>query len=264
MNTRNINAISLESLRHIVPAAFSESPADFVSPDYKFVKTSDLIEFLISAGWVPFKARQQGSRDGSRIDVTKHQISFRPKNLQMVDSLKLGGIFPTVDITNSHNWTSIIKVSAGCYRIVCGNGLAIIMAMFFAASARHDSALEDIQTILGRFRSVMAGFLDQAYRWADIELDELQRMQFAMEVAKVRFPEPTEDHARTLLIPHRIEDASNSLWHTFNTIQENAIHGGNRYGTLKRSVRSLTNIDLRNKVNEAATRTALLFDPASS
>lgn len=255
------NEITLDSLRNIAPAAFSTAPAEYVSPDYHFVSTLELVEFLISQHWVPFQAYQQKSRDGSSVDVTKHKIVFRPRDVELGDTLALGGMIPTVQIINSHNWASRTIIDAGMFRLLCLNGLAQIAAMFFGASARHDSAIQSIEELLRGFQATMTGFLDTARRWADIQLDELQKMQFAMEVAKVRFKEPTEDHARTLLIPHRSGDALPSLWHVYNTVQENAINGGAKFGNMRRSMRKLTNIDLTQKVNKACSELAHMFDP---
>lgn len=254
-------AISLDSLRQMTPAAFALQPASFVSPDYKFVPTIEIVDFLISEGWVPFQAMQQRSRIPGNEDSTKHKIVFRPKDTSLGETLALGGLIPTVQVINSHNWASRIAITAGMWREVCANGLALIAAMFFGESKRHDSAIESIEIILSRFRSTMAGFLATAEKWVDIQLDSLQAIQFAMEVAKVRFPDPTEDHARALLIPHRQGDALNTLWHVFNTVQENAINGGNKYGYMKRSMRALSNIDLMEKVNTACVESARIFDP---
>ena len=246
----NINQlpITLDQVRNIAPSVFAERPADYVSPAYNFVQTSKILELMMEAGWKIIHAKQQKVRDVSKKDHTKHTILLR--NPQFEGVRTLGGLIPTIKMFNSHNWASTFGMNAGMMRLVCGNGLLVSGPEYANFNIRHDKVMEDIMIILETFRTYVEKMFERANRWNSIQVAPAMIDEFASRAAVIRFGESaTKDHANALIQVQRIEDDSPTLWNIFNTVQENAIKGGNKTGDMKRRIRSVTNIDADREIN---------------
>jgi Domain of unknown function (DUF932) len=249
-----------EVIRNRAPSVFAESPANHVSDNYKFVRTLDILETMEADGWGCIGAMQTKVRKPDSLEVTKHQLIMRnPKfNPELVS---VGGVIPVIRIVNSHNWSSRLMMFLGIYRFICSNGMVVGQEMNSIA-IRHDHVMEDLSVVLARFNSNAMRTLDTAERWAGISLNENQQRQFAMGAATIRFGEnANENHAIALQGARREADKGDSLWHTFNRIQENAVQGG--MGVLGgRRARRIRNIDRDVQVNRNLWNLAASFDPA--
>ena len=63
---------------------------------------------------------------------------------------------------------------------------------------------------------------------------------------------PTNLNYEQLLIPNRMEDNGDSLWQTFNVVQEKFIRGGVNYSSSKgrkTQLRTIKDIQVSNKIN---------------
>jgi hypothetical protein len=250
MNIKNISRIlDNDTLATLAPSVFATKPADHVSEDYKFVNTGEVLNTLRNEGWGPVFAVQQKVRIPSRSTGTKHLVLLR-QNDSKAESMGLGGLIPTMQLVNSHDWSSRFEASFGMYRLVCGNGLIASGAEFASFSIRHDTVAEDINKVLGRFNSYSTKMLERADKWMQIHVTQALMNQYAMEAARIRFGEEAgSDHAASLLTIRRPEDQGMNLWSLYNTVQENALKGGNKQGGMKRRSRELTNIGKSVEVN---------------
>ena len=87
----------------------------------------------------------------------------------------------------------------------------------------REQALELAGSIRGRFAEV-AGVIDQ---WKGVRLEGERARAFAGKALKLRWPgrEPEADLDEVLRI-RRGEDSGESLWHTYNRVQEALVRGG--------------------------------------
>jgi hypothetical protein len=90
-----------------------------------------------------------------------------------------------------------------------------------------DRVIEGSFEIIGQSNKALA----VSQEWGRLELSAGEREIFAEAAHTVRFAEAdgTVDTPITvaqLLAPRRRDDAGNSLWETFNRVQENAVKGG--------------------------------------
>lgn len=250
MNIKNIDRIlDTETIRHIAPSVYATSPADHVSADYKFVNTGEVINTLCDNGWGPVFAKQQKVRILGRSNGTKHIILLRQLD-RKPEAMALGGLIPIMQLINSHDWSSRFEASFGMYRLICGNGLMAAGAEFASFSIRHDTVAEDIHKILGRFNSYSSKMMECAERWSGVQITDNFANRYAMDAARIRFgQDANSDHATSLLTVRRREDAPLNLWNLYNTVQENALKGGNKQGSMKRRSREITNIGKSVEIN---------------
>lgn len=242
--------ITISQLRESVPAAFTDRPAPHVSEKYNFIPTSKVLDHLFDRGFEVVRATQQASRDISDVPYAKHRIELRPNYLTGLRP-DVGTVFPMISLTNSHNWQSRFMLREGIYRLVCGNGMTVSEAEFGSFTVRHDSVMDDLETILASFSDHSEKMMDTVDRWAKIHLDKDERFQFARAAAEVRYGETANDgHAIALLTVRRRQDEKSDLWTIYNQVQENGVRGGIKAPGMKRRARSLSNIDALNSFNE--------------
>ena len=225
--------MDLQELEVVAPAAFSNSAAPHVSDRYTHVRTADIVERMLDAGFTITKATQQKTqkRTAGKEAFQKHRIDMRMPD-QNGPTRALGQVFPTVSLINSGDWSSTFTMAVGLYRLICTNGM---IAPFGAANesikVRHDRVDEDtfsaIQGAMDRAPALFQFAEDaQAHNLSDIEVE-----RFAREAARIRFGLDAEDSVdvsmtRGLLAPRRNQDYGNDLWSVFNRVQENGTRGG--------------------------------------
>lgn len=248
-----------QRIRELAPAVFAENPAEKVSGKYTFVPTYRVLDALDNQGWQCFQAKQQKSRNPSDAEHTKHTLVFRHPDMPMMHP-ELGGIIPTIRAINSHNWQSRFELLFGAIIQLCGNGL-FVGSVWARYSIRHDSILEDLDNILGRFNSAKTRIVSTFREWSEKMLTDSELMEFGMIAARIRFGEEaaTSEHARTLLLARRQENMPNDLWNVFNRVQENAVKGGVKVPGTPRQMRYLQNIGREKGLNEALWEAAEQF-----
>jgi hypothetical protein len=232
------NALTIDSLRSIVPSAFALAPHESRSSRYTYIPTSEVIAGLMAEGFQPFKAAQGGSRVAGKADFTKHMIRFRH-----ADSINVvGGNVPEVVLINSHDGTSAYKLLSGIFRIVCTNGLVVCDRNMGELSVPHKGNIVN-QVIEGSFQIIddsrkALGTIDA---WRGLQLTAGEQNVFAEAAHTLRFGDAegvadTPITASQLLTPRRSEDRADGgtswsrpapdLYRTLNVVQENAIKGG--------------------------------------
>jgi Domain of unknown function (DUF932) len=257
MNTRH--ALSNEEIQRFAPSAFAGQPYHAMSGRYAFVPTSQVIDGMRSAGFMPVMASQSSSRIAGKENFTKHMLRFRSVNSQLTN---VGDSDLETVLINSHDGTSRYVLMLGVFRLVCSNGLIVSESLVAGVKVRH---IGDI------VQSVIDGSLDlidQAPKiqatinqWRTITLTQDEQGVFAKSAHLLRFPEQESTLAQaikpeTLLKARRYDDNGSDLWSTFNRVQENAINGGmrglvrNGYRLQRRTARSVTGIDQNVNLNK--------------
>ncbi len=215
------DALDNEALHRHVPSVFACEAHDSRSERYVYVPTIEIVEGLRREGWFPFFAVQAVPRDGSRHGHAKHMLRLRrddgigkPEAAEVI-------------IVNSHDGTSAYQMFAGMLRFVCTNSM-IAGERFEEVRVPHKGGIQD-QIIEGVY-TVAEDFprlIDATETMKDtcLSRDEQQVLAEASLVARYG-EEESPVRPDQIIAPRRREDAGQSLWQTFNVIQENLIRGG--------------------------------------
>ncbi len=165
-------------------------------------------------------------------------------------SMELGGLSPRVHLLNSHNHSSRFKLILGIFRLVCSNGLMVSQGRIQALSFAHTQSARDVADVLTtEFFADAKENLERAKAWSAIDLTRDQQHALALTARNIRFGEDSTVDPASLLEARRAADVGDSLWLTFNRLQENVTQGGVRFPGMRRRSRNLTNIGKEVEVN---------------
>ena len=230
--TSGRDALSDDRLRHLAPSAFAAHKHESRSGRYTYIPTSAVIDGLRANGFEPTFAKQGKSRIPGKADFTKHLIRFRFAG-QAPMLRKVGDTYPEVVLINSHDGTSSYHLMAGCFRLVCTNGMVVSDRELATVKVPHrgdvvGQVIEGSYTVLEESRRA----LDQADTWAGVTLSRGEQLALAEAAHDLRFGGDEPGEAATPIKPEQMltvrrrEDGGRDLWTTANVLQENAIRGG--------------------------------------
>lgn len=242
-------ALSDDQIRAVAPSIFAVEPHVSRSERYAYIPTSAVLEKLRVEGFQPFMVAQSRTRSVDRREFTRHMIRMRhASNITSSEAAH------EIVLLNSHDGTSSYQILSGMFRFVCANGM-VCGDVEQDIRIRHkgnitDDVLNGMFTVLGQQNK-----LDQdidAMRTIELSLPE--QMILADEAINLRFGDAGRITTDQALTARRFDDRGNSLWNTFNRVQENLIRGGmdGRTATGKvRAVRAVTGMDQDTKLNRA-------------
>jgi hypothetical protein len=246
-------ALDNETLYRHVPSIFAREAHDSRSERYVYVPTIEIVEGLRREGWFPFFAVQAVPRDGERMGHAKHMLRLRRD-----DGIGKSEAAEVI-IVNSHDGTSAYQMFAGVLRFVCTNSM-IAGERFEEVRVPHKGGIQD-QIIEGVY-TVAEDFprlIDATEGMKDTRLSSDEQRVLAEASLVARYGED-ESPVRPdqIITPRRREDVGQSLWQTFNVIQENLIRGGvdgrrqTSDGRIRRSrTRAINGIDQNVGLNRA-------------
>jgi hypothetical protein len=249
----NNSPLTLDAIKAIAPSVFAEDKHESRSDRYTYIPTSDIVSGLISEGFMPYYAFQGRSNVPGKEEFTKHLLKFRRESTMQENTFEIA-------LINSHDGTSSYKMIAGCYRLVCSNGLMHFDTQYDVKVPHRGnivhSVIEGAYSILSQQREI-EGSIDKLQ---SVTLSVPEQRAFAQAALALRY-EPNEEGiveapivADQLNRIRRNADAKNDLWTTFNRVQENVIQGGlqGRASTGRRiSTKAITNIDNNVNLNRA-------------
>lgn len=256
--TRAAGNLSDEQIRHAAPSVFAETPWHAMSEKYAFVPTINVIQGLRSEGFNIVSARQSRSRIEGKGEFTKHMVRLRKSD----QGVTIGDTFPEVVLVNSHDGTSAYTLHAGLFRLVCSNGMVCSIGNFGHYKTRHSGDIRG-EVIDAAYRIVESfpELGEKAQHWKGITLTPQQQLAYAESAMPLRWDEEQNKPAPgALLEVRRYQDRNeqNTLWGTYNRVQEALIRGGNRYTGVnqfgqrsRRRTREVTGIDQDIKLNKA-------------
>jgi len=215
------------ALTQSVPAAFAETPdVTRTSRHYQFISTARVIDALLDAGFEPTRAQQ--TRSHSSPNHARHMIRFS----YVKNELSLLDAIPELILINSHDATSAYTLRAGLFRPICTNGLVSQIGDFGLLHVPHRGNV--IHNVVDAALQIARGFNDitrVVEQMAQRRLSDRERWDFAARALKIRYPNH-EQHLPVfpdqLLDARRDADFGNTLWLTYNVIQENLVAGGLR------------------------------------
>jgi hypothetical protein len=122
VRARGPEGLDTDALRASIPAIFAGEKHVSRSAKYTYIPTIDVLDGLYKEGFVPFEARQGGSRDIGKLGFTKHLIRLRQRGS---DVPAVGVAHREVILLNAHDGTSSYQMMSGLFVMVCGNGLVV-------------------------------------------------------------------------------------------------------------------------------------------
>jgi hypothetical protein len=252
--------MNYSDLQSRVPSLFADSPSEKVSERYKFVSTREYLDALETRGWLVSDATQAKVRKGEP-QHAKHLVTLRHKD-HGASRQDLGSITPQIFLLNSHNGTSLVEGMLGIFRLVCKNGMMAASAMFESFRFRHTNSAKEVADVLtDGFFAQADNLIGTADAWGGITLSRDEQVELAVIARNLRFGADSAVDPAELLTPRRSNDLGDSLWLTFNRLQENITQGGIRFNGMRRQSRTVRNIgqlvDVNTKLWEAAENLAL-------
>ena len=229
MNT--ITSISLDTARQHAPAIFATSPAPTIkSPKYQFTPTFEVIDHMQDMGYVLTGVKQSSSNVELRKNWGIHITRFQHPDLYIKDPQGMIEARPEVVLINSHDGTRPIQFEMGLFRLVCENGLVIKDKDMGSFRERHTKMnFQEVKNLIDEKVSGLQSVVNTISKWNMVEMTDKQRYQFAVEALALRLSDdrqPEQYEVLDILNAKRKIDAQPTLWHTYNTVQENLIKGG--------------------------------------
>ena len=231
LRSRSNDGLSLDEMRAKLPAIFADHPHHETSDKYVYISTVDIIETLAKEGFVPHEARVSRSRSFHKQSYAKHMLRFRNSSAQ----LQVGDTFFEVVMRNAHDGSGAYDFLAGLFVLTCLNGNTIGEGTVAAVHVRHagnrqkvlDKVVEGAHAVLENAQLA----LEAPRKWSQIELHYEEQQALAESARIVRFGDAQGNvnspiTARQLLIARRPGDEGNSLWKTYQRIQESCVRGG--------------------------------------
>ena len=231
MNLNTITSISLDSAKSLAPAIFATSPAPTIkSPKYQFTPTFEVIEHMQDMGYVLTGVKQSKSNVDLRKNWGIHITRFQHPDLYIKDPQGMIEARPEVVLINSHDGTRPIQFEMGLFRLVCENGLVIKDKDMGSFRERHTKLnFQEVKNLMDEKVSGLQEVVGKISQWNMKEMSDKQRFNFAMDALALRIGtdrQAEQYEIMDILTAKRKVDEQPTLWHTFNTVQENLIKGG--------------------------------------
>lgn len=263
---KSINSYSLKELKQKAPSAFSKTPAPFTSKRYAYVSTVDIIKKLESIGFIVTEANQLRFRDEKNLNLgfQKHFITlYHPdfivlnKNNQVEEMLE-------IRLVNSHNGSSKFSLFASFLRLACDNGMLALSNDMGSIVTKHigGNVNFNAQEAIDKLKIQFEEMLKVTKKMKSKFLTNQDKLNLAQKMAEKRFFKQDGKFSfdvADLIKPIRKEDKSNSLWTTYNIIQEKLIKGFDPSGEKTRKVRKINHLEVQMIVNRNMFNEAISF-----
>lgn len=237
--------LTIQTLKEITPSVFATSASPKMSNKYTFVPTVEIVENFDREGWKVYSAKQVGNGLYSQ-----HELRLRNGELPSVGDSLIEAV-----IRNSHNGLTTFSVSAGLYRLVCSNGLTVPTSLADSISVRHMKFdMGTVRQITDQFAERLPIIQRSVSKMEAMELNEERLVDFVNKSSLIRWEKGSvpKINIEDFLRPERDGDVGNSVWKTFNVIQEKFVRGGLKYQSKKgrlTSMKELKNFQNINKIN---------------
>jgi len=250
---RSNSPLSADTIRRYAPSVFAQEAHESRSDRYSFIPTSAVLEGMRAEGFEVYAAGQSRTRIADKRDFTKHVLRLRHSS--MANLAKVGDSIPEIVLTNSHDGSSGYQLAAGFYRLVCSNGM-VVGSNQSTISVRHSGNVQG-EVIEGATRildDLQLG-MERIQEFQGIQLEQPEQVALANAALQLRWADGQAPVvAPSLLTPRRWDDRGNSLWLTFNRIQESLVKGGVRGRNAnggRMSTRAITSVNEDLRLNKA-------------
>ena len=256
---RSETPLAEDQMQRAAPSIFATGKHVSRSDRYTYIPTIEVLRGLRKEGFEPFMVAQGKSRIEGKAEYTKHMIRMRHAGQVEANGQGQSEAHEII-LINSHDGASSYQMLAGVFRFVCCNGLVVgdianDIRIPHKGNIQHE-VIEGAFRVLEDFETV--GESTDAMK--TLRLERPEQEAFATAALALRYGEPTEGQApapisaERLIEPRRIADRDDSLWTTFQRVQENTLSGGQlgRSATGKRvHTRPVASIDRSVSLNRA-------------
>lgn len=226
-----------------------------VGSRYEMIPTSRMLDILADYGWHPSKVSEARTRSTHNDGFQKHIVRLRNENQLPV---QVGQYLPELVLKNSHMGSSVFELIAGIFQLVCANGLTVGES-WQSEKVRHTGfATHKAENAIKAITSTMPQVIETVDKLRAVTLEPKEREAYAAGAIELIADKDNKYSMRTsdLLRPRRYADQQNqnTLWQTFNIVQENVIRGGVRRldaNNRSRRTRAVNNIDRNVALNRA-------------
>lgn len=234
----------------LTPAFFTKTRYnDTTSERFVPFSTGNAVDMLLSNGWELMSTKTAKVKEVARAPYARHQAVMMHRDMGEV-----GGLIPTITLSNANDGTAAFKFLAGLFRLICSNGL-MAGRNFQSISVRHLGDRDILQTRLlesaDTTRKMLPDVVLSARNMMDFELDDKSTYKFSHMAAAIRLPNAEPERlaqvASQMDLTRRNEDKGQDLWKIFNRVQESAMRGGIFNG--RRRMRGLGNFTRMNDIN---------------
>jgi hypothetical protein len=181
-------------------------------------------------GYVLTGVKQSKSNVELRKNWGIHITRFQHPDLYIKDPQGMIEARPEVVLINSHDGTRPIQFEMGLFRLVCENGLVIKSQDLGSFRERHTKLnFQEVKNLMDEKVSGLQEVVGKISQWNMKEMSDKQRFNFAMDALALRIGtdrQAEQYEIMDILTAKRKVDEQPTLWHTFNTVQENLIKGG--------------------------------------
>lgn len=246
----SVRILNESDLRAAAPSIFAKTAHHSRSERYAHVPTIDVLERLRKADYVPVQAFQSHVRaaNADREPFTRHLIRLRQRR-DLDGKRQVNDVLPEVLLINSHDGTSSFQLDAGLFRLVCSNGLIVKSQDFGSIRVHHSGKelLDSVKTAADSIAERLPQIIRATQHWDKIKLAPAVRTRLANKALALRYPNGTPITSQQALEVRRPEDEGNTLWRTFNVLEENLARGGidgktaTGRNTKTRSIKSVNN-----------------------
>lgn len=241
---QTLTSITLADAIKAAPAIAATKPADYINLNrYKFTPTTEIIGHMKDLGFELTKASQSNTKIGLRRDYGTHIVQFQSPSLYIKD--QTGGVEarPTIVLLNSHDGSRPIQFEMGLFRLVCSNGLVVKSMDLGSFKERHTKyTFQEVKDLIDSKVGLLPKVVEKINSWSAREMSSKERTQFAIDALLLRAGEERQLETyeiQSILDPKRDADKGNTLWKTYNIVQENLIKGG--FQINNRQARGITN-----------------------
>ena len=224
--------LSEQQIRQVAPSVFEMGKHARRSERYTHVPTIEVLRGLRREGFEAFLVAQGQGRVEGRMAFARHMIRLR----------RAGDVPPgpegnEIVLINSHDGASSFRMLAGVFRLACGNNLVVGDAVDDIRIAHKGDAQGEVIEAALRLLDSFERVNQRVEAMKRLSLTPAEQIAFARAALALRFGQPRSDdefgtsrlppvRAEQLDRPRRREDVGNSLWASFQRVQENALRGG--------------------------------------
>ena len=243
--------LTKEYIDEKAPSIYRGKVDEVRSEKYIFTPTSEIVGAFGKVNWYPthISTVHPSKRD---IHSVKHLIRFASEEI----NTKLNGLSPEVIVINSHNGSSPLTTHLGFFRFACANGIMVGTSISKLKWSHRKMDYSEVKNLIIAATDEFSKQNKFIPEYMKIKLGTKQQVDFAEKTINMVWNGFMFEPERLLEVK-RLDDSDNTLWNTFNRIQEHIIKGGIQYKVPEdrktrnefRTTHRIKNIDKEVKIN---------------
>ena len=257
------NFLQTQDLQRVAPSVFTNHAYEKTTDRYTIIPTHGLLKILAQQGFGVTHAMQSRSRKEGKKEHTKHLLRLRHVDAEPIGSDET---YPELVLINGSGGDTSIQMLSGLIRFACSNGLIVSDGNFGSLKLRHTGDIEQ-EVVEGALEIVktIPQVAEKVELFQTIELTRGEQNLFCDSAAAMRWGRNKDTNkiehplygTDQLNTTRRRDDKGDSLWNTYNRIQENLLKGGLRGRTYneetcrhrRTTTRQVKSVDADSKIN---------------